>query len=398
MPKKVKENLAEKNEALWALLNASLESALLIDLNGTILTLNERAAKRLGKASQELIGLDLYEYFPPDLADSRKAQADEVIRQKKAVCFHDEREGMLYENHVHPVFDEKGEVEALAIYAKDITESRHAKELLEISEKRYRSVIEDQTEIICRFKADGTYVFVNEIFCRFFGKSQEELMGHKWHPDAHSDDLEIIESKLVTMSPQEPVVLIENRVYSGKGEIHWMQFVNRGFYDENGVLQEVQSVGRDITTRKQAEKELFESEENFRVLYNNSPDMYVSVSPSDASIKQCNETLLINTGYSREEIIGSPVFKMYHDDCMDEVKKTFQQFVETGKIEDKELILKRKDGSKIDVSLNVNAVKDDTGKILHSISSWRDITERKRAEEQIAKNLKEKEILLKEVN
>jgi PAS domain S-box-containing protein len=132
--------------------------------------------------------------------------------------------------------------------------------------------------------------------------------------------------------------------------------------------------------RRQTEKKLAESEEKFRILYNNSPDMYVSVSADDASILFCNETLLNKTGYSREEIIGAPVFKMYHEDCLDEVEKTFQQFVGTGVIQDKKLIIKRKDGSKIDVSLNVEAIRDETGKILYSISSWRDITERKRTE------------------
>jgi PAS domain S-box-containing protein len=129
-----------------------------------------------------------------------------------------------------------------------------------------------------------------------------------------------------------------------------------------------------------AEKLLHESEEKFRVLYNNSPDMYVSVSPDNACIILCNETLLKNTGYSIKEIIGSPIYKMYHNDCMAEVKKTFQQFIETGVIKEKELILKRKNGSKIDVSLNVNSVKNEAGKVLYSVFSWRDITTRKQAE------------------
>jgi PAS domain S-box-containing protein len=110
----------------------------------------------------------------------------------------------------------------------------------------------------------------------------------------------------------------------------------------------------------------------------------------------CNKTLLKETGYSKEEIIGSPIFKMYHDDCMGEVKKTFQQFVETGVIQDKELILKRKDGTKIDVNLNVNAVKNEEGKILYSISSWRDITESKLAQEKIVKYQEHLETLVKE--
>ncbi|MCP3872780.1 MAG: PAS domain S-box protein, partial [Desulfobacteraceae bacterium] len=127
-------------------------------------------------------------------------------------------------------------------------------------------------------------------------------------------------------------------------------------------------------------KRLLDSERKFRILYNKSPDMYVSISPDDASIQLCNETLLKKTGYSREDIIGTPIYKMYHDDCIDDVKKTFQQFIETGVIQNKELILKRKDGTKIDVTLNVSAVRNEEDQIKYSISSWRDITKFKKSE------------------
>lgn len=142
-------------------------------------------------------------------------------------------------------------------------------------------------------------------------------------------------------------------------------------------------VWRDITERKKGELKLKESEEKFSKLYNNSPDMFISVSAKDASILQCNDTLIKKTGYSRKEIIGAPIFNMYHDDCIDEVKKAFKQFITKGVIKNKELILKKKNGSKLYISLNVNAVKDKTGKIIHSISSWRDITESKKAEEDL---------------
>ncbi len=126
-----------------------------------------------------------------------------------------------------------------------------------------------------------------------------------------------------------------------------------------------------------------EHEKKFRILYDNSPDMYLSVSVTDATVLQCNKTLLRNLEYSEEEVIGKSVFNLYDVDNLSEVKATFQQFVETGNIKNKELIIRRKDGSKIDVSLSADAIKDENGKILYSISSWRDISEHKKAESKI---------------
>lgn len=169
--------------------------------------------------------------------------------------------------------------------------------------------------------------------------------------------------------------------------------------DEIGVLYDsfnnmLEHLKLRENQRDKAEKLLRLSEEKFRVLYNNSPDMYVSVSPKDAIIQLCNQTMIQKTGYSRDEIIGSPIFKMYHEDCMDDVKKAFELFVETGEVKDQELILKRKNGSKIEVSLNVNAVRNDKGEILYSLSSWRDITDRVQA----LKKLKDSEDLLLKIS
>lgn len=121
---------------------------------------------------------------------------------------------------------------------------------------RYRAVVEDQTEVICRFKPDNTFTFANEAFCRFFGKTNQELMGHNWHPRAVAEDLPLIEAQLRALSPANPVVVVENRVHAANGEVRWMQFVNRAFFDGQGRLLETQSVGRDITERMQAVESL----------------------------------------------------------------------------------------------------------------------------------------------
>ncbi len=125
---------------------------------------------------------------------------------------------------------------------KEFVKHKKTEEALRLSEERYRTVVQDQTEVISRFRVDGTFTFVNDVFCRFFGKSSKELLGKRWHPVALSEDLGIIEEKLETLSEDNPIVIIENRVYSGSGEIRWMQFVNRGFFSQEGQLIEIQSV------------------------------------------------------------------------------------------------------------------------------------------------------------
>ncbi|MBT0665673.1 PAS domain S-box protein [Geobacter pelophilus] len=153
----------------------------------------------------------------------------------------------------------------------DISERKRIELTLQESENRYRTVVEDQTEVICRFLPDGTFIFANEVYCRLFDKTPEELIGNRWQPSAHPDDIPAIEAQLRAMSPANPIVVIENRAYVASGELRWMQFANRGFYDDQGQLREIQSVGRDITDRKKIEEtirryiqRLLEQEEEIR--------------------------------------------------------------------------------------------------------------------------------------
>jgi PAS domain S-box-containing protein len=118
-------------------------------------------------------------------------------------------------------------------------------------------------------------------------------------------------------------------------------------------------------------------------LYENAPDMMCSVDAGTAKIQHCNQTLATSLGYTKDEIVGHPIFAMYDPGCMDGVRAAFQSFVEIGEVHNAELQLRRKDGSTIDVSLNVSANRNAQGAVVSSRSVWRDITERKQADEQL---------------
>ena len=104
------------------------------------------------------------------------------------------------------------------------------------------------------------------------------------------------------MSPDNPVVVIENRNFSASGEIRWFQFVNRGFYNNEGQLVEIQSIGRDITELKKITEALSESEERYRSLVNSSMDAVLLTVP-DGRILAANEAACRMFGWSEEELV-----------------------------------------------------------------------------------------------
>ncbi|GEM_PF-478210 len=135
----------------------------------------------------------------------------------------------------------------------NITERKLADYALKESEQKYRNVVEDQTEFISRFLPDGTHVFANDAYCRYFGKKKEEIIGHRFRPVLHPEDQEIVLHHLVSLTPQHPIMYINQRIIMPDGTTRWQRWSDRAIFDTNGNLLEYQSVGRDITRQKTAE-------------------------------------------------------------------------------------------------------------------------------------------------
>jgi PAS domain S-box-containing protein len=179
-----------------------------------------------------------------------------------------------------PIFDEMGSVEYAIAAFQDISDRKQAEkalidnvrleqeirdrkkieEALRQSEARYLGIIEDQTELIARYLPDGTVTFVNEAYCRFFGLTREQLIGQQYEPIVFEEDREYVTRLINSISQENPVVTIENRVIVGS-QVRWTQWVNRAIFDESGCIVKFQAVGRDISDRKKAEAELEKAKE-----------------------------------------------------------------------------------------------------------------------------------------
>jgi PAS domain S-box-containing protein len=354
------------------------------DEKGTMIRMNPACRKLLRIKDEDVVGK--YNVLKDNIVEEqgRMLLVKQVFEQGKTVRFNLEYDSsklldlalkdtvsVVLDVTIFPIQDANGRVTNAVIQHIDITEQKLAEESLRESEERYRSLIENQTELISRFRPDGTFVFVNDVYCKFFGKTKDELIGQKWLPFPLDEDLTLIQEKLLTLSPTNPTVVIENRVVSSKGEIHWMQFVNKGFFNLYGELLEIQSVGRDITERKQAE------EDRDRIL-NMSYDL-ICIAGQDGYFKYVNPAWEKTLGYSQKELLARPFLDFIHPDDHQKNDKEVANLAAGKKTLDFQNRYIHKDGSIRTISWTATPLPEK--KVFYCIG--RDITEHKEFEEAL---------------
>ncbi len=175
---------------------------------------------------------------------------------------------------VDPVLDSDHTLTGMVVVMSDITERKQAEVTLQHlneelekrvaertaalreSEERYRAIVEDQTELICRHLPDGTLTFANGAYCRYFDVSPDALADYDFFSFIADDDRAQVQEALASLGPATPHITFEHRVVIPDGQMRWLEWSDRYIVDEGGRLREYQAVGRDITVRKQAEETL----------------------------------------------------------------------------------------------------------------------------------------------
>jgi PAS domain S-box-containing protein len=147
-----------------------------------------------------------------------------------------------------------------------VTLHERDRKILELSRKEelFRVVVQDQMEMIVRWKPDGTRTFVNEAYCRVFRESADELVGKSFMSLVGERDREAIGRKVLSLTPENPVAHDVHEAVTVSGERRLQEWTDRGIFDGEGRLVELQSTGRDITDRRRNEEEQRRLEEQLR--------------------------------------------------------------------------------------------------------------------------------------
>ena len=138
--------------------------------------------------------------------------------------------------------------EGLIITLADVTKIKQDEEELKRNESLYRSVVDDQSDIICRFNKDFELTFANEAYYRSFGFGNKS--GHVF--SLSKEDLDKIKDQFRSFDEENPIKIFESPTKMFNGVIIWWQWVTRAIFDENGNISEYQSVGRNVTQHREA--------------------------------------------------------------------------------------------------------------------------------------------------
>jgi PAS domain S-box-containing protein len=158
---------------------------------------------------------------------------------------------------------------------RDITEEKQREISLRQSEERYREIIDQQTELICRFSPDLTLTFVNQAYSRYFSSTPEQLIGQNFLNLIPESDRSAVQQQITQLSmatPENAMLSHEHPILKPNGEIGVQQWLNRAIFAQNGQLIEFQAVGRDISERALAESALRQSEAFNRQILETIPD------------------------------------------------------------------------------------------------------------------------------
>jgi PAS domain S-box-containing protein len=274
------------------------------------------------------------------------------------------------------------------------------------SEENYRQIVQQQSDMILRSRADTTITFANESLCRTLGSSLEQMIGKKWIDFADHDDLQSILHSLSSLSPEQSNFIAINRDRRANGEMGWTQWINQGLFNKKGELIGIQSTGRDVTALKQVEKALQQmndelelrvdlrtialqsSEAKFRGFFDFAPIGIAVANSKTYRFESVNKAFCQLLGYTESELLALSTCMTISVSEDLELERPYAEALMQGEINSYQIEKRyiKKNGEILIGSLTTTKLCDQKGNITHCIGMVQDITQRKVDEELLVRS------------
>jgi len=300
---------------------------------------------------------------------------------------------------------------------RTIEHRKKAEIALRASERQYRAIVQDQTELIVRISPQGTLTFVNQAFSRFLDSDFQGLYGKCFLDIVPGLDKERFTSLLAKLDPLHPVATIELCFSAANKPDTWILWTVRSLFEEDRAQVSYQAVGRDVTQYKLVHDELerAHAELESRVaertieLHDTNTSLKaeidirqkaeakvhqqataleaaangIIITGLDGTIEWCNPAFSTMTGYSMEEMLGKKVSILNSGRHDREFYRQLWETILSGGVWHGEMINRHKDGSLYYEEQTITPVFGENHELISFIAIKQDVTQRKRAEDDI---------------
>ncbi len=257
------------------------------------------------------------------------------------------------------------------VIIEDITLEKEMEERLRINEARYRGIVEDQLEMICRYTPEGKITFANDAFCKNLRIYPEEVTNRSILAFLPADSVSRLQAGMQACAPNSPVWDLEVEVTLPGENPCWQHWIYRGIFDEDDAILEYQGVGRDITDRKRAEIELL-----IKSCAIESSVIPIGLATLEGIVTYVNPAFLQMWGYNHiSDVIGLPIEHFAHGN-VDSLRHIFEirQIIARESCYSGEMAGIRRSGSKFNLLITASVVKDTAANPLCLIAYFNDIS------------------------
>jgi diguanylate cyclase (GGDEF)-like protein/PAS domain S-box-containing protein len=293
----------------------------------------------------------------------------------------------LVDWQVIPLLDKNGSVRHWLSIQRDVTRWQVAENGYLTAEQSYRQLVENQPDPICRFLPDTTLTFVNRAYADLFRCEPEELVNKRLSEVLPEEDALAVIAHLVSVTPDRPSAQYEHKNVRKSGKVSWQLWNTLAFFENDGNIVSYQSVGTDITLRKEAEVEILREKERAENYLAIAANMFVALDV-EGRISLVNKRTCEVLGRRQEELMGESWFETAIP--VDQRRHACAEFgrVMRGKIGAQkycESDVLTRSGHRRLIAWQKTALKNTVGRITGTLSCGEDITERKQDEEMLRK-------------
>jgi PAS domain S-box-containing protein len=391
--------LGQVEERMRSVVNHVVDGIITIDQRGIVTTFNPAAERIFGYPAHEVIGQNVKLLMPDPYHGEHDGYIGNYLRtgQAKIIGIGREVVGRRKDDSTFPMelaISEfrLGNERFFTGIVRDITERKQAEEELRRAEERMRSVVDHVIDGIITIDEYGSIESVNPAAEKLFGYCREEVIGqnvkmlmpepyHGQHDGYVRNYLNTGQAKIIGIGREVVGRRKDSSTFPMDLAVSEFHLGDRRFF--TGIV-------RDITERKQAEEVLRASEERLRLLLESTKDYAIIMLDPRGHVMAWNVGAERIKGYTAEEIIGQPISRFYTQEAIKEgwPQREIDIAIRDGRFEDEGWRV-RKDGSTFWANVIMTALYDSAGKLRGFTKVTRDITERRRLEQELRQRLED---------